>query len=102
MIKLFAPKVIDRVTIQPMSNKKLYAELNQAKGVMNNYLKDKHFKITISDSPFYGSDVLDVKGFSDSAKSMSLYSIKTESKTPFLRNIYKAIENLAKSSINGK
>ena len=102
MIKLFGPKIVDKVTIQNISNKKHYAELNQAKGVMNNYLKDKHFKITISDSPFFGSDILDVKGFSDSAKSMSIYSIRTESKTPFLRNIYKAIENLAKNHINKK
>ena len=102
MIKLFGPKIVDRVTIQNISDKKIYTELNQAKGVMNNFLKDKKFKITISDSVFWGKDSLDIKGFSDSAKSMNMYSIKTNSETHFLRNVYKVIENLAKSSINEK
>ena len=96
MIKLFTHKPIDRVNVWSISNKKIEAELNQAKGVINNYLKDKNFKVAIGDSPLAKNDCLDIAGFADSGKAMRKITIKKESDKPLLRNVYAAIENIAK------
>ena len=51
MFKIFAPKTINRVHIKHLKEANLHQELTQAKGVMDNYMKDKHFTISITQCP---------------------------------------------------
>lgn len=97
LMKIFAPKTVDRVNIYPLKEVKLTEKLQQAKGVMNNYLKDKHFSVSISQCPL-DEECLQVKVISDTKKSMSRVSVKKEGDIPLLRKIYTVIETFAKDS----
>lgn len=72
--------------------------LNQAKGVMENYLKDKKFNVNIYESsPVWGcqdADYLDIQ--LTHPKAMRVIQIKKESDTPFLRKVYKALEEMSR------
>lgn len=100
MLKIFAPKIIDKVTINVTDAVKA-KELEQAKGVMNNYLKDKHFTVRLFDS--LETDAIVVQGLNEEKTALQWITILKESDTPFLRKVYLAIEKLAQdSSINKK
>ena len=102
MFKIFAPKAINRIHISHLEEKKLHQELIQAKGVMNNYMKDKRFAVRISQCPFDG-EYVQVQAMSDSKKSLSRVSVSKNGEIPFLRKIYSAIEMFAKNpNINKK
>ena len=45
MLKIFGPKVANRVRIPELNTGKYTEQLYQAKGVINNYLKDKNIPI---------------------------------------------------------
>ena len=104
MIKIFAPKMVDRVTVGYIGNVKISQELNQAKGVMNNYLRDKHFSVEISNSLEESSSPILVRGISDAKKPSSCtVPVKNDDKEPLLRKIYRTIEMFAKDpTINTK
>lgn len=101
MLKIFGPKVANRVRIPKLNTGKYTEQLYQAKGVIDNYLKDKNFRVTIID--FSDTQML-VQAFPDKKNSMSSTFIKKEDDDiPFLRKIYKIVEDFAKDpSINIK
>ena len=94
MLKIFGPKVANRVRIPELNTGKYTEQLYQAKGVMENYLKDKHFKVNIADMD---DKLMLVEAIADSEKDISAIFIrKNDEETPFLRKIYKTIEYFAK------
>lgn len=95
MLKIFGPKVANRVRIPKLNTGKYTEQLYQAKGVIDNYLKDKNFRVTIID--FSDTQML-VQAFPDKKNSMSITYIKKEDDDdiPFLRKIYKIVEDFAK------
>ena len=96
MLKIFGPKVANRVRIPKLNTGKYTEQLFQAKGVMENYLKDKHFKVKITDS---NDKFMLVEAIADSEKAMSAILIrKNDEETPFLRKVYRVIEGFAKDS----
>ena len=101
MLKIFGPKVVNRVRIPELNTGKYTEQLYQAKGVIENYLKDKNFKVTITD---LNDKFMIVEAFSDKKNSISSTLIKKEDgDIPFLRKIYKKIEDFAKDpNINVK
>lgn len=102
MFKIFAPKTINRIHISSLEEKNLHQELIQAKGVMNNYMKDKHFVVKIGQCPL-DDEYVQLQAMSDTRKSMSSVSVSKNGEIPFLRKIYSAIEMFAKDSdINKK
>ncbi len=94
-------KPIEQVKISSNIPQPYLGQLNQAKGVMENYLKDKKLNISISNSSLiWGNrvdDYLDITG--NTPKAIRIIQIKKESNTPFLRKVYKAIEILHKSLV---
>ena len=99
--KIFSPKVIDRVQIS-VTDPQLAKELYQAKGVMNNYLRDKHFSVQITNSRLI-SDAVDIRVISDSRKSAATnYGIPAKSETPLLRRIYRNLESFAHDKVINK
>lgn len=105
MLKIFAPKVVDKVNVGYIGDIKISKEINQAKGVMNNYLRDKHFSVEISRSLEKESSPILVRGISEAKKSPSscMVPIKSDDKEPLLRKIYRTIEMFAKDpTINTK
>ena len=98
MLKIFAPKVIDRVNIGYIGNVKISQELNQAKGVMNNYLRDKHFTVDISAFE-QGDEFINIRGLADSQKSSCIVPIKKDGNEPLLRRVYRTIEMFAKDPV---
>ena len=102
MFKIFAPKAINRIHISHFEEKNLHQELIQAKGVMDNYMKDKRFAVSISQCPL-DDEYVQVQAMSDSKKSLSRVSVSKNGEIPFLRKIYSAIEMFAKDpNINKK
>ena len=102
MFKIFAPKTINRVHIKHLKETNLHQELTQAKGVMDNYMKDKHFVVAISQCPL-DDEFVQLQAISDTKRSLSRVSISKNGKIPFLRKIYSAIEMFANdSNINKK
>ena len=100
MIRLFTPKVVNKVHVNVADVAKAQ-ELEQAKGVMNNYLRDKNFTVTFVDS--FDKEFVHAQGLDNRKTCCKYVAIKKESDTPFLRTIYKAIERLAKDpEINRK
>lgn len=96
MLKIFAPKMVNRVNIGYIGNVKIAQELNQAKGVMNNYLRDKHFTVEISCLEKDG-DPFTVRGISDARyPDTCTVPIQNDDKEPLLRKIYRTIEMFAK------
>ena len=97
-MKIFGNKPIERVWISKFVQEPYKEQLKQAKGVMENYLRDKNFNVTIIESSYiWGeeqADYLDIQGATRSA--MNLIQIRKESDTPFLRKVYKALEIFAK------
>lgn len=95
MLKIFGPKVANRVSIPELNTGKYTEQLYQAKGVIENYLKDKKFRVTITD---VDDTFMLVQAFSDKKNSMSSAFIKKEDDDdiPFLGKIYKIVENFAK------
>ena len=92
--KIFGPKVIDRVQIS-VTDPQVAKELYQAKGVMNNYLRDKHFVVQITKSSF-NSDCVDIRALSDSRKAFCTnYGIPVKSEIPLLRRVYRILESFA-------
>ena len=94
IMRIFKETPIDKVKIRVADAKKA-KELTQAKGVMNNYLKDKFFTVTFYDS---ADDYIGVQGASDSKTGIRVMAVKKDTNTPFLRNIYKTLEVFAKDS----
>lgn len=90
MIKIIGPRVVDRVNVA-LTDKAVSEPLIQAKGVMNNYLKDKHFRIKFTNSIF-DDNAIDVHAISDSRKASALYTVKRNGDSPFLRSVYQALE----------
>ncbi|MBR2430600.1 hypothetical protein IKB17_03945 [bacterium] len=100
MLKIFAPKIVDRVRIPEFNDSKISQQLYQAKGVINNYLKDKHFTVDISNAD---DKYAIVEAKADAKKQYASIFVKNDGEIPFLRKIYSAIEKLAKDpSINDK
>ena len=90
-------KSSEHVKISRHIEQPYFSRLNQAKGVMENYLRDKNLNIYISRSDLrwgeHDADYLDILGYTPQAQR--IIQIKKESDTPFLRKIYKAIEIIA-------
>lgn len=102
MFKIFTPKAINRVNIGPLKEKNLHQDLIQAKGIIDNYMKDKNFVVNIRQCPL-DDDFVRVGALSDTKKSMSSVSICKKGEIPFLRKIYSAIEMFAEDAdINKK
>ena len=100
LTKIFTPKIVEKVTINVADATKA-RELEQAKGVMNNYLKDKHFTVRLFDA--LDADTVVVQGLNEDKTALEWITVLKESDTPFLRKIYQAIENLSGNpSINKK
>lgn len=96
MLKIFGPKVANRVRIPELNTGKYTEQLYQAKGVMENYLKDKHFRVNIADS---NDKFMLVEAIADSKKAIAAILIrKNDEETPFLRKVYRVIEGFAKDS----
>ena len=95
MFKIFAPKTINSIRISRLEEKNLHQELIQAKGVMDNYMKDKHFVVNISQCPL-SDKFVQLQALSDTRKSLSCVSVSKNGEIPFLRKIYSAIEMFAK------
>lgn len=99
-MKIFKPtkKLFGNVRISPNVNSPYKEQLNQAKGVMENYLRDKKFNINIYESSSaWGSqaaDYLDIQ--LTHPKTMRIMQIKKDTDTPFLRKVYKALEEMAR------
>ena len=69
---------------------------------MDNYMKDKHFVVAISQCPL-DDEFVQLQAISDTKRSLSRVSISKNGKIPFLRKIYSAIEMFANdSNINKK
>ena len=94
IMKIFKQTPIDRVKIK-VSDVQKAKELTQAKGIMNNYLKDKHFAVTFYDSE---DEYVGIQSCNDAKTAIRVIAVKKDSETPFLRNIYKALEIFAKDS----
>lgn len=92
---------IEHVKISQKISEPYLEQLNQAKGIMENYLKDKPFNVNINKvSSVWGKDsedYVEIQGYTP--KSLSIYHIKKESDTSFLRLVYKTLEELAKDKI---
>ncbi len=91
---LFVKPVPNRVFIHPSVSSPYSEQLEQAKGVMNNYLRDKNFTVS-----FY-NDVFDFKKINviasnNSKTALSMISFVKDDKKPFLRKAYEAIEKFA-------
>ncbi len=102
-MKIFkiAPKIIEKVKISKEIQNPYKEQLVQAKGIMENYLKDKPFNVNINKvSSVWGKDAddyVEIQGYTP--KSLSIYHIKKESDMSFLRLVYKTLEELAKDKI---
>jgi hypothetical protein len=101
MFRIFAPKANNRVVINRLREKNLHQELTQAKGVMDNYMKDKHFTVNISQCPL-DDEFVQLQAMSDSKMSLSCISVRKNGEKPFLRKVYSAIEMFAKDSLINK
>lgn len=102
MLKIFTPKSIDRVRINSLKETNLHQDLIQAKGVMDNYMKNKYFVVSISQCPL-DDEFVQVQAISDTKKCVSRVSVSKYGEIPFLRKIYSAIEMFAKDAdINKK
>ena len=102
MLKILAAKTINRIRISRLKEKNLHQELIQAKGVMNNYMKDKHFVVNIGQCQF-DDEFVQLQALSDTKKNLSCVSVSKNGEIPFLRKIYRAIEMFAKDpNINKK
>ena len=96
MLKIFGPKVANRVRIPELNTGKYTEQLFQAKGVINNYLKDKHLKVNIADMD---DKFMLVEAIADNKKTIfSTFIRKEDGDTPFLRKVYRVIEGFAKDS----
>ena len=99
-MKIFktSPNTIEHIKISSNIPQPYLDQLNQAKGVMENYLKNKNLNINISPSDLrwgeQAADYLDILGHVPTAQR--IIQVKKESDTPFLRKIYKAIEIIAR------
>ena len=93
-MKIFKEKPVDRIRIKVTDPQKR-KELTQAKEIMNNYLKDKNFKVDFFELE---EGCVSVQGINDAKTAIRVLSIKNESDTPFLRNVYKVLEIFAKDS----
>lgn len=97
MLKIFSPKI-------PQSKVAIFAEiapphreeLMQARGVMENYLKDKECKVFIKNDFLSGRDWLEVSAINYSKTSSSRISVSKYGEHPFLRKIYEAMEIVVK------
>ena len=99
IMKIFKQTSIDRVKIS-VSDAQKAKELIQAKGVMNNYLKDKYFNVIFYDS---ADEYIGIQSYNDAKTALRVMAVKKDSETPFLRNVYKVLEVLAKDTdINKK
>ena len=97
MLKMFSPKIVQsKVNISNEIASPHREYLLQAKGVMNNYLRDKKCTVSIKDCPLSDGDCLEISALNDSKQSFSRISVLKDGEIPFLRKIYKAIEMVSK------
>lgn len=98
MLKIFSPKVSQsKIAIFTEIAPPHREELMQAKGIMENYLRDKKCKVVIKNDPLSeGDDWLEVSAMDYSKTVNSRISVSKEGETPFLRKIYRAIEIVTK------
>ena len=96
-MRIFRIKPIDkiRILVSDARNAQKAEELTRAKGVMNNYLRDKNLSVKFKDSIF---DINRIDMYIYSKKrAMGVYTVHKETKdTPFLRLVYKVLENISK------
>lgn len=90
---------ISKVKIQKTIAQPHKAQLEQAKEMMENYLKDKNFKISIKDSFLHGKDCVDITAFADSKKAISDVTIKKNGEIPFIENVRNVLEYFVKEGI---
>ncbi len=99
-MKIFNPpaKPFGNVRIFQNISSPYKEQLNQAKGVMENYLRDKNFNINIYESSSVlgsqAADYLDIQ--LTHPKTMRIMQVKKDTDTPFLRKVYKALEEMAR------
>ena len=91
-------KKLNKVIISKSVGQPEYDILNQAKGVMENYLKDKNFTVKFSETVLCDKNLI-VEGLSLSKNKANLWAISKEKycQQPFLRIVYKAIEEISKT-----
>ncbi len=91
------PKTIEHARISPLVPQPYREQLKQAKGVMENYLKDKALDVYISPCSLVPRssefDSIQVMGHNPAAARF--IKVKKEGDTPFLRRVYSAIETIA-------
>lgn len=98
MLKIFSPKIQQsKIAIFTEIASPHREELMQAKGVMENYLRDKKCKVVIKNDPLCeGDDWLEVSALNYSKTANSRISVSKDGVIPFLRKIYRAIEIVTK------
>ena len=91
------PKPAEHIRISLLVPQPYRDQLHQAKGVMNNYLKDKDINVCISPCTLVPHaadfDSLEILGHNSNAERF--IKVKKEDDTPFLRRVYQAIETIA-------
>lgn len=91
------PKPIEHVGISSLVPQPYREQLTQAKGVMENYLKDKDLRVYINPCSLVPRssefDSIEVMGHNSVAKRF--IKVKKEGDTPFLRRVYSAIDTIA-------
>lgn len=101
MLKIFPNKITKSKTYISDSISNPYKEqLLQARGVVDNYLKDKKCSVTIKNCPLSGSDYLEISSLNDSKTSLSRISVLKSGERSFLRKIYEAVEIVVKDVTN--
>ena len=92
-------KPIEHVKISPCIADSYKNQLYQAKGVIENYMKDKNFDIVFNKPGVCckdtGDSIVEIMGHHHPHKGRQYGLIKPDSNTPFLRNVYQAIETIA-------
>ena len=97
MIKIFSPKITQsKINISKEVDSLYREQLLQARGVIDNYLKDKKCTVGIKNCPLSGCKYLAVNAINDCKNILSRVSVAKESEQPFLRTIYQAIEFVTK------
>ena len=91
------PKPAEHVRMSSLVPEPYSDQLHQAKGVMENYLKDKDLNVYISPCTLvpHASDLDSIEILGHNSNAERFIKVKKEGDTPFLRRVYQAIETIA-------
>ncbi len=92
MLKIFSPKISQsNLSIFTNISSPHREELMQAKGVMENFLRDKKCKVVIKNDPLGGGDYVEVRAANYARTSLSRISVLKDGEIPLLKKIYIAL-----------